>query len=386
MRDNAPVPPGQASVIWKIVCWVAVLLGASAGLIYFQYQFDWSESAGVVAGISRVAIFRTLGAVVLLALLALLALFWIINRQTRRRSDFHADRARRAESAVDRLLEEIRAACGKAPGVDTGAVDEVKNPIAQWQIDNALQAEEINRARREISAMADALGGINESASVATERAHHSAAAAGQGAAAVQNAIVAINDTCNRMQDATEQLKQLAQDTRRFDETINLIREVTEQTSVSSLNASLRGGLAGEAGVAEEMQRLADRAARGAGEITELARAIQRDADGVVAFMGTTAGEVAATGEALADEVGRALAEIESASREFLERIDLAASGAAAEAARAQTVGARMDKLKIAAEQAGANASRVATGIEKLRAAATDVAPRVAAFKPPELQ
>lgn len=384
MSDNpAPAPPGQSGVGWQIACWVAVLLGASAGLFYFQYQFDWSGSAGAVSGISRAEILRILGA---LALLALLALFWIINRQTRRRSDFHFHRARQAESAVGRLLEAIRTACGEAPGVGTGAVDEAQNPIAQWQTGNAVQAGEINRAGREIASMADAIGRINESASAATERARHAAGAAGQGAAAVQNAIAGINDTRSRIQDAAERLKQLAESTRRFDETVNLFRDVTEQTGVLSLNASLRGGLAGEAGAAEEMQRLADRAARGAGKIAELAQAMQRDADGVIAFLETTAGEAAAAGVALADEAGRALAEIESASQELLERMDLAASGAAGEAARAQTVGERMDKLKIAAQQAGANASRIAAGIEKLKAAASGVAQWAAAFKPPERQ
>ena len=153
-----------------------------------------------------------------------------------------------------------------------------------------------------------------------------------------------------RIQDAAERLKQIAQSARRFDETVNLIRDVTEQTGVLSLNASLRG-LAGEAGAAEEMQRLADRAARGAGEIAELVEAIRSDSNSVLKSLEIAAGGAAA-GVARATEAGRALAEIESASWELLGRIDLAVSGAAGESARAQTVGERMDKLKIAAQQA----------------------------------
>ena len=395
MKTNTvPTPPGQTGFIWQTICWVVVLLGALAGLFYFQYQFDWSESAGVVAGISRVVIFRALGAV---ALLALLGLFWVINRQTRRKSDFHFQRARQAERMVGRLLEEIRIACGEAPGVDTAVGDEAQNlappqnletpenpenPIDQWQTDNVVQGLEINRTGREIVAMADALGRIHESASAATECARNSAGAAKQGAAAVHNAIAGINDTHSRIQDAAERLKQIAQSARRFDETVNLIRDVTEQTGVLSLNASLRG-LAGEAGAAEEMQRLADRAARGAGEIAELVEAIRSDSNSVLKSLEIAAGGAAA-GVARATEAGRALAEIESASWELLGRIDLAVSGAAGESARAQTVGERMDKLKIAAQQAGANASGVAAGIEKLKAEATDVAQWAATFKPSE--
>ena len=383
--NTIPTPPGQVGFLWRTACWVVVLLGALAGLFYFHYQFDWSESAGVVGGISRVVIFRALGAV---ALLALLALFWVINRQTRRKSDFHFQRARQAERMVGRLLEEIRIACGEAPGIDTAAGDEAQNlappenPLDQWQTDNVVQGLEINRTGREIVAMADALGRIHESASAATECARNSAGAAKQGAAAVHNAIAGINDTHSRIQDAAERLKQIAQSARRFDETVNLIRDVTEQTGVLSLNASLRG-LAGEAGAAEEMQRLADRAARGAGEIAELVEAIRSDSNSVVKSLEIAAGGAAA-GVARATEAGRALAEIESASWELLGRIDLAVSGAAGESARAQTVGERMDKLKIAAQQAGANASGVAAGIEKLKAEATDVAQWAAAFKPSE--
>lgn len=365
MTDNADPdsfgqidPPGQTGVGWQVACGLVILLGPLTGLIYLHYRPDWSGLAEPFV-VSRADTLWILGAA---ALLALLALFWIINRQTRRRSDFHRHRAQQAESAVGRLLEEIRTTCGDA---------HVEHPSTQWLAGNDAQTAEINRIAREIASMADAIRRIDESASKSAERARHSATTAQEGAAAAQNAVAGMNDTRHRIQEAADRLKQLAQSTRQFNETAHLIRDVTEQASVLSLNASIRSGVAGHAeadAAAEEMRCLADRSARAAGDIAELVRAVQSDADGIIASLEGIADNAA--GVAPAGDAGRALAEIESASRELREWMTQVVSGAADAVAHAQTVGEKIEQLRAAAGQSGANASRVVDDIEKLQAAA----------------
>ena len=369
MANNIPpAPPIQSGIGRLITLWTVVLLGALLGMAYLHYQSDWSRVAGLVPGVGRVQVLWGLGGV---ALLALLALFWVINRQTRRRTDFHTHRAWHAIGTVSRLLQAIQVAYGESSGAGDGS-------------SHAKQADEISRAGREIAAMADVIGRINHSVSTAAGRAGDSAGAAKQGAAAVQKAVAGINDTHSRIQGAAERLRQLSRHARRFNETTNLIRDVTEQTSVLALNAAIRGDSTVEPGTAEEMQRLADRAARGAGEIAELTRAIQSDAERVIASLETLAGEVVAGGTALADETAPVFTEIESAGREFREQMDRAAREAAGEFTRAQAMDEKMGILRTTAEQSGEHTSRVVAAIEKLKKAAAELAQSSRGYEPPE--
>ena len=337
---------------WQIFWWV-VLLVALIGLVYLHYRQDWNEPAGMFFGMGRVPILWIFGVA---ALLALLALFWSVNRQIRHRGDFYSHR-------TARLLDTIRAFCGVAP-------------IRQWQAGHDAQIAEIDRIAEAIRSLSDDLSRIDQPTSQCAERVRNSAATAKQGATAIQNAIAGINNTRNRIHASAEQLKQLAQSTRQFNETVGMIRDVTEQTSVLSINASLRGGMLGAQAseAAEEMRRLADRTARAADTIEQQVRAMQSDADELVSSLQITATDVA-VGITPAEEAGRALGEIQSASRALLTLIEQAASKAAAGCARAQSVGENIGQLRTAVSQSGAQASQVADGIEKLKATADSLPP-----------
>ena len=351
--------PDQSDVSRQIACWTAVLLGACMALIFFQYQYDWSAAADRIVGIQRTIFLWLLGG---LALLALLGLFYVINRQTRRLSDFHLARARRAEDAVEHLKTEIATACG----------DDVDPPIARWRVKHAAQADEINHAGREVASLVEAIDRVRESVYTAAGQAQDCVGAAQQGAAAAQTAVVGINDTHSRIQAAAGQLQQLAQNTRRFKQTSERIRDTTEQAWVLSLNVAIQEqGQADPVATAEEMQHLTDRVARAAGEAAELTRIIQSHADSLITALETLAGETAAGGAALANET--ALAEMETASRELQKHIERAAGGMAGESARARAIGERMDKLRAAAEQSGAHATRLADGMAKLKVVAGTV-------------
>lgn len=386
--------PDQSSIGWKITCWVVLLLGAAGAIVYFHRPPDWVGFAigGVV--ISQTDVMWALGAA---ALLALLALFWIINQQTRRRSDARLRRARQAEYALARLLEEIKNACGdmsdddddgktsKLPPTASSTEDSdahpAMHPMAEWQAGNHAYTDQISHAAQGIARLVDALGSVNQSALQATERARHSTETASQGAALVQNVMAAMNAIRSRIQDAADQLKRLAQSTRQFDASVHLVEDLTAQVGMLSLNASIRGGTC-EA--AEEMQQLADRSARAAGIAAELVRIIQSDADGVTKALETTADKAAASTVA-GDELVRVLAEIIKLSSELPEAMERTANAAAAEVAHARTVGEQIEQIKLAAEQSGAQASQVASGIEKLQSVAASVAQSIPAIKrPPE--
>ena len=89
------------------------------------------------------------------------------------------------------------------------------------------------------------------------------------------------------------------------------------------MNASMQAAAAGEAGrgfsiVADEVQRLAERSGRATKQIETLVNAIQGDTSEAVASMELSISEVL-NGTGLAEQAGRALEDIQKASRRVTE-------------------------------------------------------------------
>jgi twitching motility protein PilJ len=214
-----------------------------------------------------------------------------------------------------------------------------------------------------------------------------SAKSAKKGADAVRNTIVGMNSTRNQIQDTSKRLKRLGESSQQINEIVNLIQDVTEQTNVLSLNASIQAAMAGEAGrgfavVAEEVQRLADRSARASNEITDLVKTIQQDANNAIASMEATTSEVV-TGATMADEAGQALDEIETISQQLLDAIERLAAQATEESESAKTVTERMNTLKNATEQSDLSVSQVAAALGQIRDVAGKLDKSVAGFTLP---
>ena len=363
--------PAASGVGWQIACAMAVLVAAAGGLIYFQYYFDWR--GGGVMGLSRVEVGAILGAI---ALLAVAALFIVIHRQTRRRVAFNNRRAMQAENAVGRLVAVI----DPDPNSDDVDSKHADSPLAKWRADKAAQGKGIAFAARETSAIASTLGDANDAAAAAAVQARQVFDNAKSGAVAVRHAALTFGDTGKRIEDALVQLNQLAQHVQRFQQSAELVRDVTEQAGVLSLNAKVRGE-AGEADTMSEMSQLAKRAARTAADIGELAQAIQSNADALIAGIKTAADEIANSGKTLNEDAVRALTDIETAGRELVQNTERVAVAVGGETARAQTLGHGIEELRIAAEQSDGYAAQVAADLEKLDAV-TRLAVRFADFKP----
>lgn len=371
MFKTAPVNAASSRPItgWQTACWVLLLLGALGGLMYSHYSpnpndlaeigttASASTSTQATAAAGRAETLRF--SLWLLGAVALLGLLWNLLRH-----------AQRTEKAFARLRGNAQIACDEI----TGATASAENAIAQWKVGAHTQAEELRVAAQGVSALAEAITRISESAAQSSERASHSTQVVEKGMAAAGDAVAALNNTRTRMETAAERLGESA---RRIGETAGIIRDSGAQADLIFLNISIQTARAGGAGrecaeAADEMRRLGERSAWGAGEIGELARQLQDSAGGVVAAMQAATGELSA-GAALVDEIGRALDEIEGTGRELLAATDLAATDAAGEAARAQAVGEALGTLERTAEQANKRVSAIAHDVGKAKLAAREL-------------
>jgi len=114
------------------------------------------------------------------------------------------------------------------------------------------------------------LADVSQSVRDVARKADGSLAAARAGGMAVEASL----ETIQRAIDATSLLEER---TSRIEEVVALIGDVADQTELLSLNASIEAARAGEAGrgftvVAQQVRKLADRSARSASEIADLAQ------------------------------------------------------------------------------------------------------------------
>lgn len=359
----------------------------------------------------------------LLAFIALLLMFWTVLRGVKKSRSASSQQSQISEDAVIKLLDEMGDLAQGDLTVEAEVTDEVTGAIADsinfavgemrtlvTGIKNAAvemneatggteqliaslltssdsQSQEILSSAEDVNNMTAAINRMSDSASLSSTQAKLSSEAAQKGADAVRNTVRGMNTARHQIQETSKQLKRLGESSQQINEIVNLIQDVTEQTNVLSLNASIQAAMAGEAGrgfavVAEEVQRLAERSARASNEITELVKNIQQDANSAIASMEATTQEVV-SGATTADEAGRALSEIESASQKLLEAIEKVAEDAKVEANVAQTVSGRMENLQAATKEADLSVSQVAVALEQMRSIADQLNQSIAGFKLP---
>lgn len=355
--------------------------------------------------------------------LALIGLIWSLIRHGQRREEVNALRTKHAEDAVIKLLDEMGDLAQGDLTVEaevtnevTGAIaDSVNFAIGEMRVlvngiksasnemstttedsdqliaelltSNDAQTEGIMTAAQDVERMSETMNRMSQSALQSSERARIAAQSAKSGAAAVRDTIVGMNSTRNQIQDTAKRLKRLGESSQQINEIVNLIQDVTEQTNVLSLNASIQAAMAGEAGrgfavVAEEVQRLAERSARASNEITDLVKTIQSDANSAIQSMEATTEEVVA-GARVADQAGQALDEIEQISQELLGAIETLAGEATEESQNARQVSEGMNSLRQTTEQSDLSVSQVATALGRIREVADKLDKSVAGFRLP---
>src|SRR5213078_663289 len=106
-----------------------------------------------------------------------------------------------------------------------------------------------------------------------------------------------MNRIRDQVQETSKRLKRLGESSQEIGEIVELIGDIADRTSILALNASIQAAMAGEAGrgfgvVAEEVERLADRATEATKKAAMLVKATQSETSEVMAAMEDTTREV----------------------------------------------------------------------------------------------
>ncbi len=177
------------------------------------------------------------------------------------------------------------------------------------------QATQIRSASEAVNAMSMTTQRMAENAGAATQTSVKATQAAVKGGTAVSETIKGMQRIRATVQSTGKKIKGLGERSLEIGAIIEVINEIATQTNLLALNAAIEAARAGEQGkgfavVADEVRKLAERAARATKDITGLIKGIQVETSEAVTVMEEGTREVE-EGTKLADQAGAALREIE---------------------------------------------------------------------------
>jgi twitching motility protein PilJ len=235
---------------------------------------------------------------------------------------------------------------------------------------SARQSTEIQQTGQMVLQLTSQIHQVSRAATESSDVAQSSLQAAQEGELAVQDAIRSMQQLRDQIQETSKRIKRLGDSSLEIGDIIELISDITEQTHVLALNASIQAASAGEAGrgfavVAEEVQRLAERSSGAARQISLLVKTVQEDAqEAVVAMERSTQGVV--EGARLSDMAGTVLADIRRVSQHLAELIADISSSAQQQALVSDSVSRNIDSILTVTEHTRHGTQQTAGSIQEL--------------------
>ena len=249
------------------------------------------------------------------------------------------------------------------------------------------QAAEISSATDRINEIAGSIDQVSRSSAQSAEVAQRSVEIATNGADVVRQTIHGMDNIRDQIQETSKRIKRLGESSQEIGAIVELINDISEQTNILALNASIQAASAGEAGrgfavVADEVQRLAERTSGATKRIEGLVSTIQSDTNEAVSSMEETTSEVV-QGARLAEDAGTALGEIERVSNDLAQLIQDISKSAAQQSNAASHITETMSTIQSITLQTSQGAGQTAQSIGNLAQLAADLRRSVADFKLP---
>lgn len=392
------------------------LLGAAQGI---ARDYQNHMSSGLITPLYG----YILGAIALV-LIAILVVRYQLTGDARRAARAQQEQSERNQEAILALMDELGRLADGDLTVQLAVTEDITGTISDSinftvealrelvktindtavEIDNAArqtettasrlaeasenQSEQITNATHAISQMAQSAELVSENASRANDVARRSVDIAHKGGDAVRRTIDGMAVTRESIQETAKRMKRLGESSQEIGDIIELINDIAEQTNILALNAAIQASTAGEAGrgfgvVADEVQRLAERATGAVRQIETLVRTIQADTnEAILSMERSTSGVV--SGAQLAENAGHSLDEIESVSNHISKLIDIISRSAREQAQVASEVSNTMGVIQEITSQTSEGTGVAAKSIGKLAALATKLRGSTSRFTLPK--
>lgn len=255
----------------------------------------------------------------------------IAHGDMRQRGEVTPDVLGNVVDAVNLMVEEIgalladvrHAALSVAASANDmlGATDQMASGAEK-------QAREATTVSREVETMSRSVQLVASNAASAANAASQTLEAATRGETAVRDSLAGMQRIRNEVQVISKRIKSLGDRSLEISEIISTIEEIASHTNLLALNAAIEAAGAGESGVrfavvADEIRKLAERAAKATKDIAARIRAVQTETQEAVVAMeeGTREVEAGYKVTIRAEESLKSIAGISKTSSELAQEI-----------------------------------------------------------------
>jgi twitching motility protein PilJ len=288
------------------------------------------------------------------------------------------------------MIAELRRIIGHVQGTTknvSASLGELRSFTETLAGGSEAQASQAIEASAAIEEMATSIHQVSENASSSAAVAEQARTNAETGARAVARTIEGMKAIRDQVQETAKRIKRLGESSQEIGEIVELIGDIADRTSILALNASIQAAMAGEAGrgfgvVAEEVERLADRATEATKKASMLVKTTQSETAEVMTAMEDTTREVV-TRSAIANEAGTALSEIQGVSNRLAELIQAISDAAQQQARGSQQIARSMNEMSAVTRTTAASSKETAVAIASLASMADNLNSSVARFKVP---
>jgi len=248
-----------------------------------------------------------------------------------------------------------------------------------------IQNKEIVNTSSAVQEMAANTESVSSNAVAANEAANRAKKAAEEGAKAVLDVITGMDRIRENVQAGAKKIKRLGERSMEISTIVNTINQISAQTDMLALNAAIEAARAGEHGrgftvVAEEVRKLAERAAAATQEIEKLVASIQAETNESVTSMEQQTLQVE-DGSKIVTTAGTSLERIREASVQSAELINEITLAAKQQVRGANGVVVAMQTVSQIAQQAQGGAGATKRATESLVLLANELLGRASKFK-----
>lgn len=267
----------------------------------------------------------------------------------------------------------------------SSSASSIRDTTQQLSSGSAAQARQIQSTSTAVAQMAGAIQTVSSTTQQSAEVAHQARETAHRGALAVRNTVEGMERIRDQVQDTSKRIKRLGETSQEIGEIVQLIGDIADRTSILALNASIQAAMAGDAGqgfavVAEEVERLAERANEATKRIGSLIKSMQTETAEAMAAMEESTREVV-TGTKLAHEAGETLVAIDEVSSELAQRIRSISEATREQAATAESVAKLMTEISEVTTATSTGTRKAADSINDLAELSTALRDSVSQFR-----
>jgi methyl-accepting chemotaxis protein len=250
------------------------------------------------------------------------------------------------------------------------------------------QSTQITSTSAAVDEMATSVQQVAENTAQSAEIAEQARQNAAKGSTAVAAMVTGMERIRNQVQETSKRIKRLGESSQEVGEIVQLISDIADRTSILALNASIQAAMAGDAGqgfavVAEEVERLAERANDATKQIATLIKGIQTETAEATADMEESTKEVV-EGSRLATQAGQTLHDIDTVSHRLAELIGSISMATKQQARGAAAVSQSMSEISTVTQQAASGTKQAAESVKHLAQLAYELRNSVSRFKLPE--